>query len=309
MSPDTERRGHERNNVEAPIVFAEWKSKDYREANLCDFSKSGMSFESETLLRPGADVSIKVEAALPEIMGEKFPGARLHGEVIWCKECEAKNVAGYAVGVKYFKRFWEKSYDEGITHLPPEVWEVSYPDLIRSTFEEFSKKPAFHYMGVSVTFAELDLYSNRFADMLLANDFIKGDVVGINLPNIPEYIIAWLGTLKAGCVVSGVSPLLSNEEMAYQLKDSNAKGLVTLDAIFAGRLVHIERDLPNLTLIVAASVGGFMPGIKRMLGKIIGKIPTGRVTPLVGKKVYNINEVIHTEEFFDEIPGGRLFAG
>ena len=51
------------------------------------------------------------------------------------------------------------------------------------------------------------------------------------MPNIPEYIIAWLGVLRAGCVVSGVSPLLAAEEMAYQLKDSNAKGLVTLDAI------------------------------------------------------------------------------
>ena len=69
--------------------------------------------------------------------------------------------------------------------------------------------------------------------MLRAAGLEKGDVVGINLPNIPEYVIAWLGTLRAGCVVSGVSPLLSEEEMAYQLADSDAKALVTLDALFA----------------------------------------------------------------------------
>ena len=118
-----------------------------------------------------------------------------------------------------------------------------------------------------MTFAQLDIYANKFANMLIQNGLKKGDVVGINLPNIPEYVIAWLGTLKAGCVVSGVSPLLSPEEMQYQLSDSKAKGLVTLDAIFAGRVVKIESNLPDLKVVVAASVGGFLPAIKRYWGR------------------------------------------
>ncbi len=200
------------------------------------------------------------------------------------------------------ERFWTKSYDPGLTDIDPAHWEKSYVDAVAPIFKRFPDKPAFAFMGVEVTFAELDRYANRFANMLLAQGLKKGDVVGINLPNIPEYIIAWLGILRAGCVVSGVSPLLSAEEMKYQLKDSNAVGLVTLDAIFAARLMGIVSDLPELKVVATTSVGGFLPAIKRVLGRLLKKIPQGKVTPLPGKYVADMIKVIRGGEFPAEPP-------
>jgi long-chain acyl-CoA synthetase len=204
------------------------------------------------------------------------------------------------------EQIWRKSWDPGLTDIDPAKWETTYVDVIRDAFTNFPQKAALAFMGVEITFAELDRYTNRFADMLLKSGLKKGDVVGINLPNIPEYVIAWLGTLKAGCVVSGVSPLMSAEEMAYQLNDSQAKALVTLDAIFAGRLVGIANELPHLKLVVAAGVGGFLPAIKRFLGKLLKKIPTGAVTPLPGKEVFRMEEVIKTTRFSDKLPQVEL---
>lgn len=200
------------------------------------------------------------------------------------------------------EKFWKKSYDPWVDDIDPKSWEKNYIEAVLPTLKKFPDKAAFYFMGVKVTFADLDLYSNRFAQMLIASGLKKGDAVGINLPNIPEYIIAWLGILKAGCVISGVSPLMSAEEMEYQLKDLKAKGLVTLDAIFAGRLVKIADNLPNLKLVVAASVGGFLPALKRFLGKKLKKIPTGAVTPLAGKTVYRMEEVIKSRKFSSELP-------
>ncbi len=200
------------------------------------------------------------------------------------------------------EKIWVKSYDPGIKDLDPSLWEISYVDAVNKTFEEFPQKTALAFMGVEISFADLDVYANRFANMLLENGFKKGDVVGINLPNIPEYVVAWLGTMRAGCVVSGVSPLLSASEMEYQLKDSDARGLVTLDAIYAGRLVGIAGNLPNLKLVVAASVGGFLPGLKRFLGKLLGKIPKGKVEPLSGKTTYRMEEVIKSSRFPANLP-------
>ena len=204
------------------------------------------------------------------------------------------------------KKFWEKSYDDNVTHLNPEVWETSYVDAVRPAFENYPDKIALTYMGTEIYFKEIDLYTNRFADMLIKSGLKKGDVVGINLPNIPEYVIAWLGTLKAGCVVSGVSPLLSEDEMEYQLKDSDAKALVTLDAIFAARLVNIADKLPQLKVIVASSIGGFLPVIKSFLGKLLGKIPKGKITPLTGKTVFKIEDVIKTEKFNSGLPDVKI---
>ncbi|MFO8047553.1 MAG: AMP-binding protein, partial [Desulfosudaceae bacterium] len=203
-------------------------------------------------------------------------------------------------------RFWTKSYDPGVTDLDPAIWEITYTDAIKPAFAQHPDKTAFAYMGVEITFAELDRYANRFANMLLAEGLVKGEVVGINLPNIPEYAIAWLGTLRAGCAVSGVSPLLSAGEMRHQLADANARGLVTLDAIFAGRLTTIADDLPDLKVVVAASVGGFLPAVKRFLGKRLGKIPTGRLSPLPGKNIYKMEAVIKSKTYPDADPAVDL---
>jgi long-chain acyl-CoA synthetase len=204
------------------------------------------------------------------------------------------------------EQFWKKSYDPGLTDIDPCEWETTYVEAIKNTFEKFPSKAALAYMGTHITFAELDKYANQFANMLCSHGLQKGDVVGINLPNIPEYVIAWLGTLRAGCAVSGVSPLLSPEEMEYQLKDSHAKGLVTLDAIFAGRLVKIASNLPELKVVVAASIGGFLPAIKRVLGKLLKKFPTGEVTPLKDKRIYRMEDVIKKGQFPADPPQVNL---
>jgi long-chain acyl-CoA synthetase len=206
-------------------------------------------------------------------------------------------------------QIWRKSWDKGLTDLDPRSFEMSIVDAVRPAFERFPDKAALAYMGTEITFNQLDRYANRFADMLIKNGFRKGDLVGINLPNMPEFIIAWLGTLKAGCVVSGVSPLLSTEEMESQLLDSDAKGLVTLDAIFATRFTTIAHNLPRLRVVVAASVGGFLPGSKRVLGKLLKKFPTGKVGPLSGKTVYRMEEVIKTTTFSDRDPGVTVTPG
>jgi long-chain acyl-CoA synthetase len=203
-------------------------------------------------------------------------------------------------------QIWRNSWDKGLDDLDPKLFEVNFVDSVKPAFERFPNKIALAFMGTEITFKELDILSNRFADMLIKNGLKKGDVVGINLPNIPEYVIAWLGTLKAGCVVSGVSPLLSTDEMEYQLKDSDARGLVTLDAIFAARVTQIADKLPKLKVVVAASVGGFIPPVKRVLGKLLKKIPKGKVGPLSGKTVYRMEEIIKTKTFSGKDSGVKI---
>jgi long-chain acyl-CoA synthetase len=194
----------------------------------------------------------------------------------------------------YAQRFWKKNWDAGLEDLKPAEFETTYVDMIRRTFDELPDKTALAYLGVEITFGKLDNYANRFAGMLRENGFEKGDVVGINLPNIPEYLIAVIGTLRAGCVVSGVSPLLSAEQIKYQLNDLGSTGkkvgLVTLDAIFAGHIVKIAADIPQLKLVAATSVAGFLPKIKQVLGKLLKKIPSGKIGALPGKTVLDFHK-------------------
>jgi len=191
--------------------------------------------------------------------------------------------------MSYSSRFWKKNWDPGVEDLDPKEFETTYPEMIKDTFKDYPNKMALEYLGVEITFKEIDEYSNQFANMLINNGFRKGDVVGINLPNSPQYVIAVAGTLKAGCVVSGVSPLLSAVQIQYQINDLGSGGkqvaLITLDAIFAGHIVKIAEAMPQLKLVIATNVADFLPKIKQVLGKALGKVPKGKVTPLPGKKV------------------------
>ena len=186
----------------------------------------------------------------------------------------------------YEQRFWKQNWDAHLDDLKPEEFETTYVEMIEETFKAYADKTAMGFLGVDISFRDLDRYANQFANMLIANGFEKGDVVGINLPNLPEYVISLIGTLRAGCIVSGVSPLLSAEQIKYQLNDLGSTGkkvaLVTLDAIFAGHIVKIAADIPQLKLVAATSVAGFLPKIKQVLGKLLKKVPTGKLTPLDG---------------------------
>ncbi|NVM57816.1 MAG: AMP-binding protein, partial [Desulfobacterales bacterium] len=59
---------------------------------------------------------------------------------------------------------------------------------------------ALHFDAESITYRELNLRANRVANGLRGLGVVKGDRVAIMLPNIPEFVYAFLGTLKLGAV-------------------------------------------------------------------------------------------------------------
>lgn len=193
--------------------------------------------------------------------------------------------------MSYDQKPWLKSYDDGI---PPEMDmpDGSLVDHFNGVAAKVPDAPAIHFLGVTLTYRELTAKADSFAQALIEAGCGPGDVIGINLPNVPQYLIAQLGTLKAGCAATGVSPLLTPREMAHQLSDCKAKALVTLDAILEHRLVGISDELPELKMVVVTGILDFLPAIKRILARVLKKVPTGRVKPLPGKQVLNFMDVL-----------------
>lgn len=191
----------------------------------------------------------------------------------------------------YSERPWVKSYDK---HVSPDipVPEVSYLDFLMKGLTADPDHIAFYFLGNACTFGELDKLSDRFAAFLVDKGCQKGDVVGVHLPNLPQYLVALVGTIKAGCVKSGVSPLLAPREIAHQLNDSGAKVLVTLDALFQEKLVGIADQIPKLEQVVVTNIADFLPAFKAFLGKMLKKIPTGKIVSLNGKEVVAYKKII-----------------
>ncbi|MHA1977185.1 MAG: AMP-binding protein [Candidatus Hodarchaeales archaeon] len=193
---------------------------------------------------------------------------------------------------KITPELWMKSWD---SHVKTESYpKESLGVLFTREMAKFPSNIACWMMDREITYGELLEDVQRFATFLQENGVQKGDVVAISLANCPQYIIAHVGTLLAGCVASGLNPLLSPKEIAYQLNDSKAKVMVTLDAIYEKVLSKKLDEIPALDIVVATNISEYMgfSKLKVFLGKKTGKIPHGKIFDWPGKKVVKFSEVM-----------------
>jgi acyl-CoA synthetase (AMP-forming)/AMP-acid ligase II len=80
--------------------------------------------------------------------------------------------------------------------------------------------------------------------------------------------------------------------MAHQLNDSGARALVTLDAIYENRVQKIKDDIPGVSCIITTNIADYLPPLKRTLGKLLKKVPSGKVEPIAGKEVKSFKDVM-----------------
>ncbi|HEY5987431.1 MAG TPA: AMP-binding protein, partial [Streptosporangiaceae bacterium] len=87
--------------------------------------------------------------------------------------------------------------------------------------------------GRSMTYGQLARDVRRLAAGLWARGFRPGDVLAILSPNLPEYPVAFHGTATAGGIITTLNPLFTADEIAFQLRDSKAKILLTAPPFLA----------------------------------------------------------------------------
>jgi long-chain acyl-CoA synthetase len=190
----------------------------------------------------------------------------------------------------YAEKPWVKNYDD---HVSPtlEYEQKTFTEKFRETVEKFGDKTALVYMGKNLSYRDLDLLSNQFAAYLIKSGLKPGEVVGLHMPNVPANYISVIAVQKAGGVSTGLSPLLTAHEMEHQVNDSGAKMVITIDLMFE-KVAEVS-DVTGFSTVVVTEIADFLPGIKRVLGKLLKKIPTGEVTPLAGKKVVRFMDAIN----------------
>jgi long-chain acyl-CoA synthetase len=191
----------------------------------------------------------------------------------------------------YTQKPWLNHYDPNV---PPALSyeDKTFAEVFQDVVRRFPDKTALIYLGSRLSFREVDELSNRLAHFFIQSGLKPDDVVGLHLPNIPAHYIAVIAAQKAGCVTSGVSPLLTPAEMAHQLQDSQAKMVITVDVLFA-KLAQVAAQCPFTTILVSG-IADFLPPLKRFLGKLLKKIPTAEVNPIPGKKIHRFTEILPT---------------
>ncbi len=100
---------------------------------------------------------------------------------------------------------------------------MNLADNLAAAAADHADRAALRLDDAELTYAQLDEASARVAGLLRAKGFEPGDRVGIMLPNVPYFPIAYYGVLRAGGVVVPMNVLLKGREVAFYLGDPEAK--------------------------------------------------------------------------------------
>ena len=161
-------------------------------------------------------------------------------------------------------RIWLRSYPAGMpAEIDPDRFD-SIPDMLEWTVAQFGAKPAFHNLGRSLRYDELDWLSRDFAAFLQQlPGLAKGNRVAVMSPNLLQYPVALFGILRAGLTVVNINPLYTARELEYPLKDSGARVIVIVENFAA----TLESVLPNTSVehVITTELGDLLSFPKRWL--------------------------------------------
>lgn len=171
------------------------------------------------------------------------------------------------------KKPWLKNYPDGVPHQIDLAEHSSLIGLMEESFKQYPNRVAMEFMGHSISYRQLDILSNDFAAYLQALGLPAGARVAIMFPNVPQYLIAMLGTLRAGYVVVNINPLYTARELEHQLRDSGASVLAILE-----NFAHVYQAIADQGLIKKVIVSS--------LGEVLG--PKGVIINLIARHIKKI---------------------
>jgi long-chain acyl-CoA synthetase len=129
-----------------------------------------------------------------------------------------------------YARPWLASYDAGVP-AEVEIPDITVDGLLRRSADAYPARVAMDFYGRRTSYAELDRLVDGFAGILRRAGLGPGDAVSLHLPTSPAFVIAFLGTLRAGCVAVAMSPLYVERELAVLMRQTRPRVSVALDLL------------------------------------------------------------------------------
>jgi len=185
---------------------------------------------------------------------------------------------------------WLKEYDADVPH------SIDYPQVPITQFlidaaAKYPNNTALIFGGVveplgnalldsTMSYGELLTQAQKFAAVLQGLGVEKGDRVAIHLPNCPQFVIAYYGTLLAGGVVVPCNPQYVAREIEHQFNDSGAKVAVTLSLMYP--VVKQVRAKTQLEHVIVANIKEYFPGLLRVLFTLAKEKKEGHAQDISG---------------------------
>ncbi len=149
------------------------------------------------------------------------------------------------------KRAWHSFYDKGVP-ASLEFEELSLPQILERSAREYGDTTALIFMNYHLTYRQLKHEVDRFATALAALGVGRDTRVAIQLPNLPQTVIAYYATLTLGAQAVMTNPLYVEREIEHQWNDAGCTVAVVADFLFKRRIEGIRHKLPVKHYIIAS---------------------------------------------------------
>jgi long-chain acyl-CoA synthetase len=169
------------------------------------------------------------------------------------------------------RRHWLAAYGERIpTEINPDAY-ASVLDMLEAAMKRYAERPAFRCFGQTLTYADTDRLSGKFAAYLQHKLGVKkGDRIAVMMPNLPAFPLATLGIVRTGAVQVNVNPLYTPRELEHQLNDAGVEVIV----IFSGSTTTLAEIIGNTKVkhVIAVDAGDGV-GVKLPSPLVDGGLP------------------------------------
>ncbi|RJF73278.1 long-chain fatty acid--CoA ligase [Deinococcus cavernae] len=189
-------------------------------------------------------------------------------------------------------RPWLEHYEQ---HVPHDFQPTGHtlPQLLQQTAQHYPKHTAMTFIGARTSYAELLTQAQQLAAALQKMGVKPGDRVAVMLPNCPQFVISFFGTLIAGAIVVNTSPLYTAHELEHQLQDSGSETLIIMD-MFYPRYLEIQERVPVKRVLVTG-IQDALPFPKNLLYPLKARKEGTWVNVQPQEHVLNFTKVIDSQ--------------
>jgi len=202
--------------------------------------------------------------------------------------------------IGYQDKPWLKSYEPGV---PENIAyeEIALPDILKGVAVQFPDQAALLFQGYTMSYREFDEQVDCFAGFLADRGINRGQTVAILLPNCIPCVIAYYAILRIGGIVVMNNPVYTDPELEYQLSDSGACALITLD-LLGNRMIDL-RAKTKIRQIVVASLGDYLPFPKNLLFRLLARRKKMSAPVKQAADVYRWKSCLHIDPL--QLPAGQ----
>jgi long-chain acyl-CoA synthetase len=164
----------------------------------------------------------------------------------------------------YESRPWLKFY---LPEVPADIKmaDKSAVEIFDEATDKWKGRTAVIFYGRKMSYRELRDHVDRFATALHDLGVKKGDRVALLLLNSPQFIIAFFGALKAGAILTAISPFYVSPEIKHQIEDSGATIIICQDNLYD----NVERAEVKLDKVILVNIADYIPWLKRFMGSSV----------------------------------------